>query len=282
MKIGLSIIGMKAREHVAAAVLAEELGYDSIWYGEHFLLPHGTVYPVSPQPYGPQELFDPYVLLAGLAAHTSRIRLGTGIIMLPMRAPVMAARQILGVDHISKGRFDMAVGSGWHPEEYAAAGTDMRTRGKRMDEMMELIDRLFQQDEIEFHGQFYRVPPTRFEPKPIQRPRPPFLVGGVSEPALRRAARWDGWYGVVDTPEAFARYRARIEQYRAEIGRANEPFEYVLVFHEQLACKGAPSRDEIAAYTELGADRIVATPWGYDYPVALSRIAEYARELGLG
>ena len=281
MKIGLSIISMKASEHVAAAVLAEALGYDSVWYGEHIVLPHHTDFPVKPQPYGPQELFDPLVLLAGLAGKTSRIRLATGILMLPLRAPIMAARQILAVDHLSQGRFDMAVGSGWLQDEYDAAGTDMRTRGARMDEALDFINQLFQPGDIAFEGTYYGVAPTRFEPKPIQKPRPPFLVGGASDAALRRAARWDGWYGVVSTVAQFAAARARIEAYREELGRADQPFEYVLVFHEGMECKGAPSRGELEDYIAAGAQRIVVTPWAYDYRQALPRIAQYAQDIGL-
>jgi probable F420-dependent oxidoreductase len=281
MKVGLSIIGMKASEHVAAAVLAEELGYDSIWYGEHIVLPHHTKYPVEPAPYGPQELFDPFVLLAGLAARTSRIRMATGIIMLPLRAPIMAARQILAVDHISRGRFDMAVGLGWHPDEYEAAGVEMANRGERTDEMLDFINALFQPGDVEWNGKHYRVAKTAFEPKPYQSPRPPFLIGGGSKAALRRAARWDGWYGVIQTVEAYRQARDTIEAYRRECGREREPFQWVLVFHEGMACKGAPGREELQAFIDAGADRVVVTPWGYDYPNALPRIAEYAREIGL-
>ena len=282
MKVGISNIGMKASEKVAGAVLAEELGFDSVWYGEHIVLPHRTVYPVNPQPYGPQELVDVFVLLAQLAAKTSRIRLATGIVMLPLRAPIMAARQILGVDHASNGRVDMAVGLGWSQDEYDAAGVDMKTRGARLDEQLEFINKLFQPDEnIEFQGRFYSVAPTRFEPKPIQRPRPPFLVGGGSTAALKRAARWDGWYGVVNTVDEFKKSRDRIEGYRREYGRENAPFEYVLVFHEGMPCRGAPTAEELAEFEAAGAHRFVATPWAYDYPNALVRIAQYARELGL-
>lgn len=282
MKIGLSIISMKASEHVAATVLAEELGYDSIWYGEHIVLPYHTKYPVEPAPYGPQELFDPFVLLAGLAARTSRIRLATGIVMLPLRPPIMAARQILAVDHISRGRFDMAVGLGWHPDEYEAAGVDMRTRGARTDEMLDFINALFQPGDIEWNGKHYRVARTAFEPKPFQKPRPPFLIGGGGEAALRRAARWDGWYGVVGSVDGFRRARDAIEGYRREYGREKQPFEWVLVFHEGMECKGAPSRAEIESLLAEGVHRVVVTPWGYDYAKALPRIAEYAREIGLG
>jgi probable F420-dependent oxidoreductase len=281
MKVGISHIALRAQDQVQAALLAEELGYDSLWYGEHIVLPHHTVYPVDPQPYGPQELFDPFVLLAGLAARTKRIRFATGILMLPLRAPIMAARQILAVDHMSDGRFDMAVGSGWLQDEYDAAGTEMRTRGARMDEQLEFINRLFQPGDIEFKGRFYSVAPTRFEPKPVQKPRPPVLVGGGSQAALRRAARWDGWYGVVGTVDGFKATRDRIEAYRREYGREGEPFQYVLVFHEGMDCAGAPSREEIESLLSAGVDRVVVTPWGYDYPNALPRIAEYAREIGL-
>jgi len=281
MKIGISNIAMKAAERVAGAVMAEELGYDSLWYGEHIVLPNHTVYPVNPQPYGPQELLDPFVLLAGLAAKTSRIRLATGIVMLPLRAPIMAARQILGVDHVSNGRFDMAVGLGWHPDEFEASGTEMHNRGARLDEQLDFINRLFQPGDTAFEGKFYRVAPTSFEPKPIQKPRPPFLVGGGSEAALRRAARWDGWYGVVNTVDQFKQAKERIEGFRREYGREGAPFEYVLVFHEGMPCKGAPRPEEIESFLAAGAHRVVVTPWGYDYENALVRIAQFAREVGL-
>jgi len=281
MKVGISNIAMKAAERVAGAVMAEELGYDSLWYGEHIVLPRHTVYPVNPQPYGPQELLDPFVLLAGLAAKTSRIRLATGIVMLPLRAPIMAARQILGVDHISNGRFDMAVGLGWHPDEFEASGTEMKNRGARLDEQLDFINQLFQPGDITFEGKFYKVAQTSFEPKPIQKPRPPFLVGGGSEAALRRAARWDGWYGVVNTVDEFKRAQDRIEGFRREYGRENAPFEYVLVFHEGMPCRGAPRPEEIETLLVAGAHRVVVTPWGYDYENALPRIAQYAREIGL-
>tara|TARA_A100001037_G_scaffold223364_2_gene201257 strand:- start:1107 stop:1958 length:852 start_codon:yes stop_codon:yes gene_type:complete len=282
MKIGLNIISMKADELVAGAVLAEELGYDSLWMGEHILLPYGTEYPAKPQPYGPQELLDVFVLLGHLAGRTSRIRLATGIVMLPLRAPVLAARQILGVDVLSGGRFDLAVGLGWHPDEYAASGTDMHTRGKRLDEMLDLINELFQPGDTEFDGEFYSVPKTPFDPKPVQKPRPPFLVGGSSEAAKRRAARWDGWYGVCTSPEHAALSMAEIDSYRREYGRENEPFETVIVFYQGGPGGDAPPREIIEQFAALGIDRFVVTPWEFDYHNALPRIAEYAREVGLG
>jgi probable F420-dependent oxidoreductase len=281
MKVGLNNISMKASEMIAGAVLAEKTGYESIWYGEHIVLPRNTVYPVNPQPYGPQELIDPYVLLANLAGHTTRIRLATGIIMLPLRAPIVAARQILGVDVLSNGRFDMAVGLGWLQDEYDAAGTDMRTRGARLDEMLDFINQLFQPGDTEFNGKFYSVAKTAFDPKPVQKPRPPFLVGGGSEAALRRAARWDGWYGVVDTPAQFTSAKAVIEGYRREYGREHEPFQYVLAFHQAAAAQGAPSKAELEGFFAAGVDRVVVTPWGFDYDNALPRIEAYAREIGL-
>lgn len=281
MKIGLNIISMKANELVAAALLADELGYDAIWYGEHILLPHGTTFPAEPQPYGPQELLDVFVLLGHLAGRTRRIRLATGIVMLPLRAPVLAARQILGVDVLSGGRLDLAVGLGWHPDEYAAAGTDMKTRGARLDEMLELINALFQPGDTAFKGKYYSVPNTPFDPKPVQKPRPPFLIGGGSEAALRRAARWDGWYGVCASPEHAEQSMAQINAYRREYGRENEPFEFVLVFYQGGPAGCAPSRDELDKYAKLGVERVVVTPWDFDYENALCRIADYAREVGL-
>lgn len=281
MKIGINNVSMKADEMVAGAVLAEELGYDSVWYGEHIVLPHHVQGPVQPQPYGPQEFLDPFVLLAGLACATSRIRLATGILTLPFRAPVMAARQILGVDVLSKGRFDFVVGVGWSQEEFDAAGTDMRTRGARTDEAMDLINQLFQPGDTQFEGKYYRIDKTAFDPKPVQKPRPPFIVGGRSEAAMRRAARWDGWYGVGLGVDVFKTARDQIEAYRREYGREHAPFEYSLVVHQGLDDAGAPSPEILEAYFDAGVHRLVVTPWGYDYERALDRTAEYARQIGL-
>ena len=281
MKLGLSCIALKASEQVAAAVLAEELGYDSVWAGEHILLTHRTVVSINPRPYGPEELMDPFVLLSHLAARTSRIRLATGVALLALRPPIMTARAVLGVDVLSKGRFDLGVGVGGFPDEYAAAGANMRTRGARVDEQLELLDRLFQPGDVEFEGRFYSLAATAFEPKPAQRPRPPILIGGWSDAALRRAARWDGWYGVVGDVATFKVMKGKMEAFRDEIGRGAAPFQHVLVFHEGMACKGAPSRGELEDFIAAGVDRVVVTPWGYDYAQGLPRIAAYAQEMGL-
>jgi probable F420-dependent oxidoreductase len=281
MKIGINNISMKADEMVAGAVLAEELGYDSVWYGEHIVLPRHVKTKAQPSLYGPQEFLDAFVLLAGLACATSRIRLATGILTLPFRAPIMAARQILGVDILSKGRFDFVIGLGWCQEEFDAAGTDKRTRGARTDEAMDLINQFFQPGDTAFEGKHYRIDQTAFDPKPVQKPRPPFIVGGHTEAALRRAARWDGWYGVVDSVEEFKVNRDRIEGYRREYGRENEPFDYSLGLHQGMSHGGSPSRELLEAYSAAGVHRLVVTPWGYDYHRALDRTAEYARQIGL-
>lgn len=282
MKIGINTISMKASEQAEGAILAEDLGYDSIWLGEHILMPRHQRSRIQPQPYGPQEWMDSFVVLAYLAGRTKRIRLATGILTLAFRTPILAARSIVGVDVLSGGRFDFAVGLGWMQEEFDVAGTDMRTRGARTDEMMDLINRAFQPGDLEFEGKFYKIPKSPFDPKPTQKPRPPFLVGGHhSEAALRRAARWDGWYGIANDVDEFVQCRNRIEAYRREYGRQNAPYEYVMVFVQNHGNGGAPPRAEIEAYRAAGVHRIVVTPWGYDYDNALPRIAEYARQIGL-
>lgn len=283
MKIGLNNISMKADEIIEGAVMAEELGYDSIWYGEHIIFPKGTNFPTIPHSYGPEEFVDSFVLLSHIAAKTNRVRLATGIIQLPLRSPIMAARQILGVDLFSKGRLDVAVGLGWSQFEYDAAGTDMRTRGKRTDEMLELINDLFQPGDTIYDGKYYKMPQTDFVPKPIQKPRPPFLIGGSVGPnkaPLRRAARWDGFYGVPSSPANARETMDIIDGYRAEIGRENEPFEYVMVFH-QAGDMPAPTISDLEGYFAVGVDRVVVTPWGFDYENALPAIEKFAKEFGL-
>lgn len=175
----------------------------------------------------------------------------------------------------------MAVGLGWLQDEYDSAGVDMRNRGARMDEQLMFIGRLFQQDEIAFAGKYYKVAPTRFEPRPCQRPRPPFLIGGVSEPALRRAARC-GW--VVRRGERCGRVQkdAGVDRELPARARARERALPLRPRVPRRTClQGAPSRSEIEEILAEGADRAAVTPWGYDYADALVGIAQYAREVGL-
>jgi probable F420-dependent oxidoreductase len=137
---------------------------------------------------------DPIVTLAFLAGHTQRVRLGIAVVNLPFVSPVVLAKQLATLDIVTGGRLDTGLGLGWAPEEFEAAGADMRARGRRADEFIAVLRALWRDEVVEHAGEFYRVSRMRMEPKPVQRPHPPILLGGSALPSLRRAGRLaDGW-----------------------------------------------------------------------------------------
>ncbi len=170
---------------------AEELGYASLWTFQRVLVPddaglepsHGSV-------------FDPVVVLAHVAGHTERIGLGTATLCAPFTAPALMAKATASLDVLTGGRLSVGLGSGWMPQEYAAAGVPFARRGARMEEYLHCLRALWTDDPVEFDGEFYTVPRSRLRPSCVQRPHPPLLLGGTAAPALRRAGRLaDGWIG---------------------------------------------------------------------------------------
>jgi probable F420-dependent oxidoreductase len=168
---------------------AEELGYGSLWTYQRLLAPAET-------DWGPQyrSVLDPVVALAFAAACTSSARLGTAVVNAPFLPAAMLARQLASLDVLSAGRVDVGLGLGWAPEEFAALGLPFDRRGARLEDTVGALRALWDDDPVEFHGEFTDVAPARFLPKPVQRPAPPILLGATAESALRRAGRiGDGW-----------------------------------------------------------------------------------------
>lgn len=266
MKIGVPLFLLRPQRMAAVARRAEELGFESVWLPEHLVFPVeiASRYPYSPDggaPINPATpLLDPFILLAQVAALTSKIRIGTNIYILPLRHPISTARMAMTLDLVSGGRLSFGVGAGWLAEEFAAVDVDFDSRGARTRECVRAIRALWTEDEIEFHGRFYSFGPVKFEPKPVQKPHPPILVGGESPAALRRAAALgDGWYGVRHTPESA---RIQVDVLRAELeaaGRTEVAFEItVSIGHADLG------RDDLERYAAAGVDRIVVLPWTRD------------------
>jgi probable F420-dependent oxidoreductase len=168
---------------------AEQLGYHSLWTYQRLLSPvdaaWGDMY---------RSVMDPVVALAYVAAHTARIRLGVAVINMPFIAPVVVAKQLATLDIVSGGRVDAGFGNGWSDEEFAATGASKQGQGRRADEFLSLLRTLWTDEIVEHAGEFYQVPRMRLDPKPVQRPHPPILLGAVARPALQRAGRLcDGW-----------------------------------------------------------------------------------------
>jgi probable F420-dependent oxidoreductase len=168
---------------------AEQAGYASLWTFQRLLVPEGSgMEPVY------RSVLDPMVALGFAAARTSRIRLGVAVVNLSFVSPAYLAKQATTVDVLSGGRLDLGLGIGWMPEEFAAAGASTARRGARTEEYLAVLRTLWDNGVSSFDGEFYTIPAGRQDPRPVQRPGPPVLLGGMSRPAMERAGRLaDGW-----------------------------------------------------------------------------------------
>jgi probable F420-dependent oxidoreductase len=253
--VGLFAINYHACAEPQAAAevakLAERLGYDSLWTGEHVVLPSPRV---EPSPMEPEEaILDPLVALAYVAAHTERILLGTGVILLPQRNPLVLAKQVASLDVLSGGRLILGIGVAYLEPEMTAIGVPMEGRGTRSDEYLAAMRSLWEDEAPAFHGKYVDFEGVDAHPRPVQRPLP-VVVGGRSERAFLRAARHaDGWYGFLIGLRAMAEYR---EGLRAAIERTGRT--------EPLHISVSPSRrmdaETVRAYAELGVQRLILAP----------------------
>jgi probable F420-dependent oxidoreductase len=188
---GLPVAGSWATPSTLRRVArrAEELGYASLWTFQRVL--HPVDAELDP---AHRAVLDPVVALAQAAAHTERIGLGTATVCAPFTAPALLAKAMTSLDVLSGGRLTVGLGSGWLPQEYAAAGVPFERRGARMDEYLRCLQALWTEGPVEFAGEFYTVPRSHVGPPPVQRPHPPILLGGTAPQALRRAGRLaQGW-----------------------------------------------------------------------------------------
>jgi probable F420-dependent oxidoreductase len=168
---------------------AEDLGYASLWSFQRTLYPADGGIPVVYR-----SVQDPLAVSGYVAGVTGRIRIGIAVVNLPFYAPVVLAKALTSLDVLSEGRLDVGLGLGWSADEFAAAGTPMEGRGARAEEYLQALDALWGDDPVEHEGPLYRVPRAVVLPKPVQRPRPPLLIGGTAPAALERAGRLaDGW-----------------------------------------------------------------------------------------
>jgi probable F420-dependent oxidoreductase len=237
---------------IEVGVAAEDLGFESLWVGEHVALPEPRT---EASPLAASTLLhDPLIALTYLAARTTRVRLGTGILILPLRNPAVLAKQIASLDVLSGGRVELGIGVGGLPEELAAVGVRMAERGARADEYLDAIRALWTMDKPHFEGRTVTIRDVDAHPRPVQDPVP-ILVGGHSPAALRRAVlRGQGWYGFGLEVAAAARLIDDLRELEGRLGRpaALGPLEITLT---------PPLRStERDAYADLGVDRLVMVP----------------------
>ncbi len=237
---------------------AENIGLDSIWMGEHVVLFDETEFPYPgsrdgkiPVPEG-GGMLDTVATFGYLAACTQTLRFGTGITLIPQRNPVYTAKEFATLDWLTGGRIDLGIGVGWCKEEVIACGYTFEDRGKRCDEILEMMQLLWTEPVAEYHGEFHDLPPCRMDPKPVQKPHIPIIVGGHSRAGFRRAAKYgSGWYGFqLDVPGTADVCQA-LDAALAEQGRSRDGFELVITPTFNVTA------DMIRGYEDLGVDRLI-------------------------
>ena len=198
------------RALVEYGVKMEQLGFDSLWVWDHVLLGVEPNFPI----------IEALTLLTAIAARTKTIKLGTGVLVLPLRNPVLLAKQLSSMDLLSEGRLIMGLASGWYRREFDAVGVPFEQRGKIMDENLDILTRFWTEPMVKGQYTYHKIPAGVMYPKPVQKPRPPILIGGYVDRVLKRAAvSGDGWLTYFYTPESFAKSWAKIRDFAKEAGK---------------------------------------------------------------
>ena len=234
----------------------EDLGFESIWYHEHPILPVNSQssFPATGGeiPWTYRHFSEPYISLAMAAAVTTRIKLCTGITLVPERNPLILAKEIAVLDLHSNGRFVFGIGAGWNREETTMMGGNFNHRWTQTREAVLALKELWTKDEAEFHGRYYDFPPVYSYPKPVQKPHPPVLLGGNASNVLQRVARWgDGWLPNRVTPERVDEARKILDALADERGR--DPASL------SISVFGQPqdiTRDQVDRFLNAGAERV--------------------------
>jgi probable F420-dependent oxidoreductase len=260
MNVGISVplpaylvdVGFMARK-------VEELGFESFWCAEHPFIPVRTTsrFPSSadgviPETYS--HFIDPFVALARASGVTSRIKLGTGIVLVPERHPLLLAKEVSTLDLFSGGRFLFGIGAGWLREETEIMGGDFDHRWTQTRESVLAMKELWTKTEAEFQGRYYKFPAVRSYPKPAQKPHPPVLLGGAATNVLERVVAWgDGWLPNRITPEQLRDRRATLDRLAKDAGRNPSAIS--------ISVYGQPAdRDLIKRLLDAGATRVVVRP----------------------
>src|SRR5206468_3895043 len=237
----------------------EERGLESLWVPEHPVVParHETRYPLSddgllPRPY--TELPDCFATLAAAAGVTRRLRLGTGICLVPERDPLLTAHQVATLDWLSGGRFLFGIGAGWLREEMDLFTPHFPYRFAFMREAVAAMRKLWTEDRPSFEGKWVRFPPVLCRPQPAQRPAPPVILGGMGPNALKRVAAWgDGWMPIASPPDALRDARREVDRLASAAGRNPRHISFSVMIGappglEAPALDAMPTRDVVAAY----------------------------------
>jgi probable F420-dependent oxidoreductase len=302
MKYGISIIvrGEDATTSVLNSIAekAEEVGLDALWASDHLIIPKQMVsrYPSAKDGQFPDSwktsYFQPFSVLNYLAAKTERVRLGTSVLVLPMRNPIEVATQVAEMDQLSNGRVNFGVGVGWFAEEFEALGYSFRERGARTNEGLEICKALWSEGPATFQGRFYSFEDAHVGPKPVQRPHPPIYIGGSTDAALKRVAKYgDAWHPLKPTPEQILEIKPRLDALLEAEGRTGEGFPIApkvsLKFQDgppeagQAPTEGRP-QDIIAAlkrFRDAGATEFCFDAAAETEQVVLDTLNRFAQEI---
>jgi probable F420-dependent oxidoreductase len=247
---------------------AEQRGIGTVWVGEHVVLfdEYESTYPYAADgriPVMPGTgLLEPLSTLAFLAAHTTNVRLGTAMVLLPQRNPVYTAKEVSTIDWLSNGRVDFGIGVGWLEEEFNALNVPWPHRGKRTDEYLEVLTTLWCDEVSTYHGELYSLEPCAMFPKPVQQPHPPIHIGGESDAALNRTARaGQGWHTFNRAPGELAEPLAKLDRLLDDQGRSRADVRITVCPYFQPL-----DADLTEQYAAAGADAVAALllPFGDD------------------
>ncbi len=276
MKIGISMGTLHPRLWVEATREADRLGYESVWMPEHLVIPLAmTDSPHAGEDHPPipanVPVFDAFSYLGFLAGQTEQIHFGTQVYNIGLRHPFVVARAVTTLDIISGGRLEFGIGASWLRAEWEAVGLDLSTRGRRVDEALGVCRRLWSEEVVEHHGEFFDFGPVMFEPKPVQRPWPPLHIGGDGPAALRRAALLgDGWIPMNHSAEQIPPAASRMARLRADAGRPGTV--------EITLGTGDATADDLRRLADLGVGRALVQPWR-STKEALDALARFADEV---
>ncbi len=284
MKFTLPVVLTAPDQYLDIARTADECGWDSITAPDHVFYPEVTAgkYPYSPDGnrfWTPEtEWIDPWVSIPAMAAVTKRIRFYTNVLKLAIRQPLLVAKTVGSAAVLSGDRVALGVGLSWMPEEFEYLHEEMKTRGARVDEAIQIIRLVLGGGMVEFHGKHYGF--DRLQMSPAPKKPVPIYVGGLTPPALRRAARYgDGWISVVNFADEIRERVAQLKEFRHEFGRENGPFVI------SVLCPDARTEDDIRRLEEMGVTHLQVVPW-YLYggdpsrlDVKLEAVRRYADEM---
>ena len=279
MNIGISpFSGRQPIDTAVVAQKAEALGFDSLWLGEHPVIPVHSSSPAPGTSGGSipdfySRLVDPFVALARASAVTTKLKLGTGITLIPERNPLLLAKEVATLDYFSKGRFLFGIGAGWNKEETEIMGGNFAHRWTQTREAIEAMQALWANEAAEYHGTYYDFPLVRSFPRPVQQPHPPILLGGVAQQVFKRIVAYgNGWMPTRSTPELIRQGRAILNELALEAGR--DPKSITV-----LAYIAPAERTVLQALAEAGADAAVVRLEGESEAAALAQLEQLAQQV---